>query len=709
MLEAGCGEGYGADLLTGSASTVLALDLDAPTTSHVAARYPRVRVGRADLAALPVRDGSCDVVVSLQVVEHLREQERFLQECFRVLRPGGALRVSTPNRLTFSPGRESPLNPFHTRELAGGELAGLVTDAGFVDLEVLGLHHGPRLRALDARHGGSVVDAQIAVARRGRGMVRSPAGRRRGGVRRGLRAARAQRRREPGPGRTRRAAVTPPAVGTFCLVLHSHLPWLAHHGRWPVGEEWLYQCWAHAYLPVLDVVRRLSGEGRHDLLTLGVTPVLAAQLDDPHCLRGAHHWIGDWLLRAHAAAGNPELAAYEHRRATAALELFEIHWRHGASPGLRALADAGAVELLGGPATHPFGPLLRPEIGAFALEAGLEDATIRLGARPTGIWAPECGYAPGMEAGYAAAGVERFLVDGPAMHGDTGLARPVGTSDVVAFGRDLDVSYRVWSPRSGYPGGRDYRDFHTVDHASGLKPARVTGRSVPPPDKRPYDPDRAAAAVARDAVDFVTVVRERLVGLRERLGRPALDRRGFRHRAVRALVARGAGLAGGGAAGAARRGGAGDDAARGRRRRPRGPTGRPAAVVVGIGQGLAGLGGRAGGRPRRPQRCRAGGGAAQRHARPVARPATRCATRSRRQALLALASDWAFMVTTGSAVDYARGRAHGHAERVEELAGLLTAGRRDAAARRIRTWPPQPFGHIDARALTPGPSSTNSW
>ncbi len=164
VLEAGCGEGYGADLLTGSASTVLALDLDAPTASHVMARYPLVRVGRADLAALPVRDGSCDVVVSLQVVEHLREQERFLQECFRVLRPGGALRVSTPNRLTFSPGRDSPLNPFHTRELAGGELAGLVTGAGFVDVEVLGLHHGPRLRALDARHGGSVVEAQIRVA-----------------------------------------------------------------------------------------------------------------------------------------------------------------------------------------------------------------------------------------------------------------------------------------------------------------------------------------------------------------------------------------------------------------------------------------------------------------------------------------------------------------------------------------------------------------
>jgi SAM-dependent methyltransferase len=164
VLEAGCGEGYGADLLAGVAAAVLALDYDPVTAAHVARRYPRVGVARANLVALPVRDGGCDAVVSLQVIEHLWEQERFLRECRRVLRPGGALLISTPNRLTFSPGRDTPLNPFHTRELAAAELAELVTDAGFAGVEVLGLHHGPRLHELDAAHGGSVVDAQVEVA-----------------------------------------------------------------------------------------------------------------------------------------------------------------------------------------------------------------------------------------------------------------------------------------------------------------------------------------------------------------------------------------------------------------------------------------------------------------------------------------------------------------------------------------------------------------
>jgi SAM-dependent methyltransferase len=164
VLEAGCGEGYGAGMLAEVAAGVLALDLDPVTAAHAARRYPRTGVARADLGALPVRDECCDVVVSLQVIEHLWEQERFLRECSRVLRPGGTLLLSTPNRLTFSPGRDTPLNPFHTRELAAAELAGLVRAAGFADVEVHGLHHGPRLRALDARHGGSLVDAQVAVA-----------------------------------------------------------------------------------------------------------------------------------------------------------------------------------------------------------------------------------------------------------------------------------------------------------------------------------------------------------------------------------------------------------------------------------------------------------------------------------------------------------------------------------------------------------------
>nr|WP_253773561.1 class I SAM-dependent methyltransferase [Goodfellowiella coeruleoviolacea] len=164
VVEAGCGEGYGAALIAETAAVVLALDYDELTATHVARRYPGVRVVRGNLAALPVGSASADVVANLQVIEHLWDQEGFLVECRRVLRPGGRLLLTTPNRLTFSPGRDTPLNPFHTRELAPAELAELLVAAGFTVELLAGLRHGPRLAELDAAVGGSIIDAQIEVA-----------------------------------------------------------------------------------------------------------------------------------------------------------------------------------------------------------------------------------------------------------------------------------------------------------------------------------------------------------------------------------------------------------------------------------------------------------------------------------------------------------------------------------------------------------------
>ncbi|RDI49244.1 class I SAM-dependent methyltransferase [Nocardia mexicana] len=164
VLEAGSGEGYGANMIAGVAAKVTGLDYDESAVEHVRAAYPRVEMVQGNLAALPFEDASVDVVVNFQVIEHLWDQAQFLRECLRVLRPGGELLISTPNRITFSPGRDTPLNPFHTRELNGAELSELLVEAGFrVDL-MAGVHHGPGLAALDAKWGGSLIDAQIERA-----------------------------------------------------------------------------------------------------------------------------------------------------------------------------------------------------------------------------------------------------------------------------------------------------------------------------------------------------------------------------------------------------------------------------------------------------------------------------------------------------------------------------------------------------------------
>ncbi|MGQ0839802.1 1,4-alpha-glucan branching protein domain-containing protein [Actinokineospora sp.] len=501
-------------------------------------------------------------------------------------------------------------------------------------------------------------------------------------------------------------------IGGFALVLHSHLPWLPHHGTWPVGEEWLYQAWAHSYLPVVDLLRRLADEGRRDVLTLGVTPVLAAQLDDPYALRGLHDWLGNWNLRAQYAAvrwqgGDPllrEVAAAEYRASARALAEFETRWRHGFSPVLRPLVDSGVVELIGGPLTHPFQPLLDPRVRSFALRAGLADTAGRIGRTPAGIWAPECGYAPGMERGYAAAGVERFLVDGPALHGDTAFARTVGESDVVCFGRDLEVTYRVWSPKAGYPGDPAYRDFHTYDHPSGLKPSRVTGRQVAPEDKRPYEAALAAEAIARHAADFVETVVLRLRDLRARHGRPGLvvsayDTELYGHwwhegpawleAVLRALPEAGVRVTSlGGALDAGYVGGRVD--------LPASSWGSGKDWRVWDGEQVSDLV-HAGAELQRDlldlvDHLPAGVGRD-----PVLDQAVR-------EALLALSSDWAFMVTKDSAADYAHRRAKVHGERYAELASLLRAGARDRAAGRAARVRAEDglFGGLDARALGTG-------
>lgn len=493
--------------------------------------------------------------------------------------------------------------------------------------------------------------------------------------------------------------------GTFCLVLHSHLPWLAHHGAWPVGEEWLYQSWAHAYLPVLDLLRRFAEEGKRDVLTLGVSPVLAAQLDDAYCLRAFHDWLGHWQLRArHAAtrwAGDPllrELAASEHRTASQATEQFESQWQHGFSPTLRSLVDSEVIELLGGPAAHPFQPLLDQRIRSFALRTGLDDTALRIGTRPSGLWAPECGYAPGMEADYADAGVARFLVDGPSLHGDTSAARTVGSSNVVCFGRDLEVTYRVWSPKSGYPGHSAYRDFHTWDHQVGLKPSRVTGKRIEPAHKAVYDPALAADALRRHIKDFVDTVVTRLRELRARHGRESLvvaayDTELFGHwwhegpawleAVLRALPEAGVRVTT--LRGALDAGHLGSPVAL-----PASSWGSGKDWRVWDGEQVSDM-------------VRANAVLQRRLLELDLRPTNRNPTHDQlvTEALLALSSDWSFMVTKDSAADYARRRARVHAGRFDELADLLAQGQLAHAAHRGREFGRQdyPFGHLDARDL----------
>ncbi len=496
-------------------------------------------------------------------------------------------------------------------------------------------------------------------------------------------------------------------MGTFCLVLHSHVPWLTGHGRGPVGEEWLYRAWTGSYVPVLSMLRRLADEGRRDLVTLGVTPVLAEQLDSVAALDGVRAWADDWWLRARHQAGGRggdgvrAVAAHEFRAANLSLEELSGAWRHGGSAVLRTLAEDGVVELLSGPATHPFLPLLEPDVARWALQCGLDDARWRRSQRPAGLWSPECGHRDGLQDTYAAAGVTHVVYDEAtfaASSRSVHSAWRMGATDVVAVARDLAVTDLVWSSRTGYPTSPVYRDLHAGDLGSGR---------TADPWYRPVD---AAAQTRQDADAFVVAVRGRLLDVAAREGSAGLvvaayDTELFGHwwhegpafleRVLRELPKAGVRLT------------TLDRAVHGDEHHPslvRGTVDLADGSWDGGGDWSTWSGPAV-------TAILDEGARVQRRLVDVVRSSRGWSFRRPeldqlvRQAMLALSSDWASMVTRHQEADHARLRAQGHAEAFHRLAGLCESatdetGRRAARAEAERQRAVDgPFAWLDARAL----------
>jgi ubiquinone/menaquinone biosynthesis C-methylase UbiE len=127
VLDVASGEGYGAALLAQTAASVVGVEVAEDAVVHAAASYkaPNLRFLRSDARSLPLCDATIDIVVSFETIEHFVDHERFLAEIRRVLRPGGLVIISTPDRDIYSP-TDQPANPFHVLELTREEFAALL-------------------------------------------------------------------------------------------------------------------------------------------------------------------------------------------------------------------------------------------------------------------------------------------------------------------------------------------------------------------------------------------------------------------------------------------------------------------------------------------------------------------------------------------------------------------------------------------------------
>ncbi|MEO8507242.1 MAG: class I SAM-dependent methyltransferase [Betaproteobacteria bacterium] len=130
VLDVACGEGYGSALLAAVAADVIGVDIADEAVAHARTVYaarPNLRFEQGSAAALPLVDGTVDVVVSFETIEHLPavEQPRMLAEVARVLKSDGLLLLSAPNPVEYSQARDYR-NPFHLHEPSREELDALL-------------------------------------------------------------------------------------------------------------------------------------------------------------------------------------------------------------------------------------------------------------------------------------------------------------------------------------------------------------------------------------------------------------------------------------------------------------------------------------------------------------------------------------------------------------------------------------------------------
>lgn len=267
----------------------------------------------------------------------------------------------------------------------------------------------------------------------------------------------------------------------FVLTLHSHLPWVLGHGRWPHGSDWICEAAVDTYLPLVARLRALEEVDHRAPVTLGITPVLANQLASPRFVEEMEDFFDQRFKAVEDAPASLEETGDPHLIPLADYWRGHLTWLRGIWDDIghdlvrafRELEERGRIEILSSAATHGFLPLLaRDESIRLQLAVGRLEHRRLFGRDPRGCWLPECAYRPagwwnpapemlkgahrpGIETYLEAEGFRYFFVDAHLVEAGSPLGAygdvPLGTERFDRERHDTSVAPAQWAvSRSPY-------------------------------------------------------------------------------------------------------------------------------------------------------------------------------------------------------------------------------------------------------------------
>ena len=264
--------------------------------------------------------------------------------------------------------------------------------------------------------------------------------------------------------------------GYVSFILHAHLPFIHHpESEDYLEEEWLYEAISETYIPLLLNFQKLEEEKVDFRLTMSITPPLLSMLDNKLLQKRYIKYLKKHIelcekevVRTASNDKVNSLSKYYLERYTNDLHIFKDIYNCNLINAFKHFQDIGVLEIITCGATHGYFPILYVNENTVKAQiaVGVQTYEKYFGKKPRGIWLPECGYVPEADKYLKQFGIEYIITESHGiLYADptpiyATFAPIVSPNGIIAFGRDIESSKQVWSSICGYPGDFNYREFY---------------------------------------------------------------------------------------------------------------------------------------------------------------------------------------------------------------------------------------------------------